>query len=183
MRLRFFALLCLAGGCEVQKPPETGAAPTVNVEPLAMGTTAMAASAPVDTALPLPSATPSAAPASSTFTWVTTGSSKVGNVILRCEGTPEHPSEVAGGCLCNSTILNPCEGEARPQHMVDRRQCGFDCSVAANKVRLQCPDGVLPKKAAAGCSCGTAKERTLAPCGSGKPKSIEVKDKTCIVTC
>lgn len=104
----------------------------------------------------------------------------MGQVLLRCEA-PEHPTDVAGGCLCGSTILSPCD--ERPLHVVDRRQCFFTCSVeAGNTTRLHCPSGAVPTREPGGCGCGPG--RVLTPCPNGAtPKAVTIEGKECKVTC
>ncbi len=105
----------------------------------------------------------------------------MGQVLLRCE-EGGHPQDVAGGCLCASTILDPCD-EERPVHLTDRRQCLFSCNAKDGRVtRLRCPDGATPTKDVRGCGCGG--DRVLSPCANGAaPKSVDLEGKVCVVTC
>jgi hypothetical protein len=100
---------------------------------------------------------------------------------LRCEDTPEHPTDAPGGCVCGSLLLNPCAGEAHPSHSTDRRQCFFDCAPSApHTYRLQCPDGTAPSRDPAGCGCSG---RVLSPCGASPPVSVQIAADACVVTC
>ena len=114
--------------------------------------------------------------------WRALASSRRGAFTLRCEGTPEHPTDVAGGCACGSIILNPCEA-MRPRHDVDRRQCMFTCDdETAKSFRLRCPDGAKPTQDAMGCGCGGA-EQVLNPCGGLRPSSVSISGEVCVVGC
>src|SRR5262245_41259543 len=119
MRVSFVllpAVLALASACESAAP-----APTAPANPLAMAPTTPASPVPPqDPSLLEAPVTPPAASSSvhglaaTRWTVVALTAAKTGQVLIRCE-EPEHPQDVAGGCLCGSTILDPCD-EHRPQH-------------------------------------------------------------------
>jgi hypothetical protein len=104
---------------------------------------------------------------------------KAGEIMLRCEGTPSHPTDVAGGCACGPMLLNPC-GDPKSTHLVDRLQCFFRCAAASDgSFRLRCPDGAAPTRMPDGCACVPF---LLSPC-TGAPREVKLDRDACIVKC
>jgi hypothetical protein len=140
---------------------------------------ATAAPASVPTAWTASSA--AAGPTATSPRWLVTSSGPGrGEMVLRCEGTRDHPTDVAGGCTCGASVLNPCSEEAQ-KRIVDRRQCGFTCAPRSGSTfALRCPDGGKPAATPGGCACG---DQVLDPCAGNAPRTVVVRGDACSVTC
>ncbi len=132
-----------------------------------------------------PTATPNVLPMQTTYWSVSpvTNRPKLGEVSIACEGG-DVPSDVTGGCTCGAVILNPCDA-VRPIHIVDRRQCQFECGSSDRKsVRLRCPDGTTPAEHVNGCACGPGIDRVLSACDNGaRPTAVGIQGDVCTITC